>query len=466
MISIKFKTLLISSALVLLESHNLYAAPLSAKDVLTSSAEFYPEILKNIEGIKQAQYNIQSADGVFDTHLSSDISDRTIGYYDGSYIDTKIEKPLRGYNASIYTGYRIADGTFPIYEDENVTTNNGEYYIGAKVSLLRDRDIDEKRFKLNQEILKAGQASIKLKIKQINVQKNALSAYWKWVAAGHRYHALAELLNLAEKRQKQLKHRVESGDLAEIYVEENKQYILTRKVKYNDAYMAFKKAAQDLSLYYRDNAGKPKQVTSLQVPSFKRAITESQHYSDEDLLNHPLFDNIAFEKKRLHQEAIFRENNLLPHLDLNIKAANDFDDNNRARDKEEVTVKLNFSVPLQRNTAKANLEKAQSQLIQLSYTETLLLEKAKITFQKLLIALRNSRQNISLKRDEVSLAYKMLQAEKQRFENGISDFFLVNLREENITKAKLELIKEKQKFLLALAQIYAITVNEEALNLI
>lgn len=331
---------------------------------------------------------------------------------------------------------------------------------------MRDRDIDEKRFKLNQEILKYEQASIKLKMKQINVQKNALSAYWKWVAAGHRYHTLTELLNLAEKRQEQLRNRVKSGDLAEIYVEENKQYILTRKVKYNDAYMAFKKAAQDLSLYYRDESGKPKQMTSLQVPSFKGAIEESQHYSAEDLFNHPLFDNIAFQKKRLNQEAHFRENNLLPYLDLNIKAANDLDDNNASRDKEEVTVKLNFSVPLQRNTAKANLAKAHSQLIQLSYMETLLLEKTKITFQKLLIELRNSRQNIAFKRDEVALARKMLQAEKQRFENGISDFFLVNLREEKITKAQLELIKEKQKFLLALAQIHAITVNEEALNLI
>ena len=466
MISIKFKKLFLSSCLILFGHSALYAAPLSQQDVLNSSAKFYPDILRDLEGVKQAEYDIQSADGLFDARLSSSISDRTIGYYDGSYIDTKIEQPLRDYNASIYAGYRISDGIFPVYEDQDVTTNNGEYYIGAKVSLLRGRDIDEKRFKLNQEILKAEQAPIKLKMKQLEVQQKALSSYWKWVAAGHRYHALTELLNLAEKRQKQLEKRVDSGDLAAIYIEENKQYILKRKVMFNDATMDFKKAAQDLSLYYRDAAGNPKEITSLNVPSFKGAILKSQYYSESDLLENPLFNNIAFQKKLLNQETEFRKNNLLPNLDLNIKAANDIDNNMPTRDEEEIAVKLNFSIPLQRNTAKANLAKAQSQLIQLSYRETLLLEKAKISFQKLLIELRNSRQNIGFKRDEVSLARKMLQAEKKRFENGMSDFFLVNIREEKITIAQLELIKEKQKFLLALAQLYAITANEKALNLI
>ena len=465
MINNKFRVFFLSYCLLSFENALLHAKAPSSADVLKSSAKFYPEILNALEGVTQAQYNIKAAEGAFDTRISSDISDRTIGYYSGSFVDTKLSKPLKSFNSEIYAGYRVADGTFPIYEDQDITTDGGEYYIGAKLSLLRNREIDQKRFKINTETFKARQASLKLKIKQLNIQQKALSHYWKWVAAGQRYYALSELLELAEKRQRQLKQKVLSGDLAAIYVQENKQYILKRKVLYNDAHMDFQKAAQDLSLFYRDLEGKPKIVTIDTIPSFDDKMISDIPYVAADLLDHPLFENIAFQRKILQQDVDLNTNNLLPKLDLDIKAANDIDNNNPTRDEEEVIVKLNFSIPLEQNIDKANLANSKSRLIQLSYSEVLLLEKSQAAFEKLLIELQNSRKNINFKKDEVTLAFRMLEAEKQRFNDGISDFFLVNMREEKITEAQLELIKEKEKFLLSLARIYAITGDVRALYL-
>src|SRR5690606_27276196 len=60
---------------------------------------------------------------------------------------------------------------------------------------------------------------------------------------------------IARERQEGFETRVQRGDVASIYLTENKQYILKREAQFNEAERQFALRAQALSLYLRDAEG-------------------------------------------------------------------------------------------------------------------------------------------------------------------------------------------------------------------
>jgi hypothetical protein len=92
------------------------AAALGLDEVLTSSRFHAPQVLEALARVRGAQGRLLSAEGAFDTVFSAG-ADQRMGYYDGTEVGALVTKPLENAGGSVYGGYRVSRGTFPIYEN-------------------------------------------------------------------------------------------------------------------------------------------------------------------------------------------------------------------------------------------------------------------------------------------------------------------------------------------------------------
>ena len=449
--------------LFILSIHSVMANSLIIDDVLKTTAEFYPDILANIQKIEASKTQIQKAQGAFDTVLSQDLYTRPDGYYDGNYFDTRLEQPIPEMNAKFYTGYRVADGIFPIYENERETLNRGEYYIGTKLSLLRDRVINKKITNISVAELKVVEEQTNLMLQKLEIQKNAIQKYWSWVMAGHQHNVYRKLLKLAEIRQENLKQQVDHGNIAAIYLQENQQYLLKRQADLNIAKTIVDMMAQELSLYYRDKNGEQiiPDVGMLpkDIPNFLNHRVSDTLFRDISL--HPIFKILSTQKSILNQKKLLSENDLLPYLDFNLKLSQDIGHGSKNLNEGEIIMFLNMTVPLNRTVAKSDKAYAEAKIQELSYKEQMQLDKLRTAIKKLLINMDNQKKFLIVTQQEYQIAKKMLHVEEERFQEGISDFFTLNKREEDMMKIRLQQIKAKENYLKMQAEIRTLTASLE-----
>ena len=224
----------------------LKSGPLLPDEVLRSSALTFPSILEAFEREAATRADQLAADGAFDLMLKGEYYDRMTGFYSGGFAKAEARQPLRPYGAEVFGSYRVSDGTFPTYENYNYTNNLGEVKVGALFSLLRNRDIDSRRFAIEDTRLAATQAQLDVMLVRLNVQHEALRAYWRWVAAGEDIRGFEELLEIAESRQIGLTREVTEGARARIALTENEQNLLRRRTLLEQARRDFLVASNSL----------------------------------------------------------------------------------------------------------------------------------------------------------------------------------------------------------------------------
>src|SRR5690606_32448969 len=129
--------------------------------------------------------------------FAADGSSRISGFYDGTVAKGGIKRNLGPLGTSVYADYRLSDGSLPLYEGANYTNDAGEIKVGALFSLLRDRDIDDRRFQQADATLAVRAAELDVLLTRIGVQQRALVAYWRWVNTGRTLEVYRNLLQIA-----------------------------------------------------------------------------------------------------------------------------------------------------------------------------------------------------------------------------------------------------------------------------
>ena len=72
---------------------------------------------------------------------------------------------------------------------------------------------------------------------------------------------------------------------------------------------------------------------------------------------------------------------------------------------------------------------------------------------------------VDLTVQEISATKKMEKAERKRFDNGQSDFFLVNIRELNAADARIKFINAQRDYLESLGNYLVATLDFESLGI-
>lgn len=440
---------------------------LGLDEVLTSSRFHAPQVLEALARVRGAQGKLLSAEGAFDTVFSAG-ADQRMGYYDGTEVGALVTKPLENTGGSVYGGYRISRGTFPIYENQNFTAEGGELKVGAVFALLRDRMIDDRRF---GRLLAEGDialADTERMMVAVGVQTRAIQAYNAWVVAGLRLKVYRDLLALARERQSGLKRQVEEGARPRIILTENEQNILRRQTLVAQSEQALAIAATTLSLYLRDADGRPVVVSPDRLPDNFGPPLPLPARPDAAIDKRPDVRMLDIRMRQASQRIALDRNSLLPKLDFKVEASNDFGGTGAGGSSFngfDAKVGVTFSVPLEQRGARGRIAQTNAELDAFQQRRRFLEDQIEADISGLGIAVENTARLVTLASDEAARANDMAEAERRRFAAGASDFFLVNVREESAADAQVRRIDARFRQIVAHADLAAATADLDALGL-
>jgi outer membrane protein TolC len=168
------------------------------------------------------------------------------------------------------------------------------------------------------------------------------------------------------------------------------------------------------------------------------------------------------------QKIAAAENELQPRLDLSVELAEGFGsigEGGVSRDGTDAVVGFTFSVPLERRQARGRIAQAEAELESLRQEQRRLEDQVEIELRNILLELDVAQQLMRLAQQDVELSETMRRAELRRFEQGASDFFLVNIREETAANARIGYFEALQRTRVARANYDAATVNLERLGI-
>ena len=443
------------------------------EDVLASSATHFPKVLESLAKQRAAAAGVLAAEGAYDIRLYGDGLGFASGFYDGVSVESGAKRYLSNNGGSVYGGYRISNGDFPIYEDYAFTNTGGEAKAGVILALLRDRLIDDRRFSITDARLSVEQADLELLLTQLEVQLSALKAYWYWVTSGTQLGVYKDLLDIAQLRQTGLEEEVRQGAKARIYLTENQQNITRRMALVRRAERDFIARANSLSLYLRDPAGAPLVPASDQLPDvdigqLPPIPSVNTARLTEMVRDRPEMNLLVTAIQRVENEVNLKRNDLQPRLDLSLEVSHDFGaiaEGGSSRDSTDTIIGLEFSVPLERRKARGELRVAEAKLEALRLEAQQTTEQMAIALRNILLDLETAQDLLQLAELEVEQSEALMRAEQKRFESGASDFFLVNVREQAAADARTKLFDAYLQFQLARASYQAATMDAAALGL-
>lgn len=444
---------------------------LTIYDVLKSTRDHAPKVKMAMDKILYYESKTLAAKGGFDSSVDMDYYNRSGVYYDGSSYKAQLNKPLPFLGAKVFTGYKKSMGSFPSYQGAISSLDRGEIMGGVSLSLLRNRDIGSKRLKhrLAQYDLARGQW--KQKDLLMVMQQEAAIAYWRWVAEGLKLDVANTLLGLAKERQVAFNKRIKRGDLAAIYASENEQYILKRKSKVAKIEANLQTAALYLSLFYRNNEGRPKVVTAKNLPHIdimKAAIdkslalkqyNEEQGHHDGIVTKNFSLQSLKVEVHQLKKQNHFYNTRFLPKLDLKYQYEKDMGAGPKSLYSNDHKIYLSINIPLEYNKIKGN-QQANNAMLRLKEREVQFKkEQLNVKLDQLLTKIEALQKITKNTQREVELSLKLEDSERKKFRSGDSDYFVVNIREQNTADARTKLIDSLFDYHETMAQYRAIVMD-------
>lgn len=401
--------------------------------VLTGASNHHPQIQAAIAALDGAEGRLLSAQGGFDPKIALSGQWYGSGYYDGSRaFSSELSIPLETASSNLFVGARNSRGEFPVYEDQYRTLRDGEVGAGIRLSLLRGNRIDRRRTDLAVGELQLEQQEQELRAVELFLQQEAALAFWEWSIRKHQIKIFQELLEVSERRQSQFEEQVQLGQLARIEALDNSRTILNRREKLLEQEQKFQRAAQKLSLFFRDESGNPvfaSEDTKSVLPHPLKNIPDFREKLERAINKRPDIQALTTKIEKLERERSLFENNLLPELDLETSVTRDYGEGDTSREGTEWKGMLTFEVPLYRRTAKGKLREVNGKIRETRQELRLIRDRLQAFSQSLLEILERSYSQYQVLKDEVSITKELEEGEFEKFQAGASNLMLVAMRE-------------------------------------
>ncbi len=456
----------------------LLAAPaysaLSPAVVKESALKYHPTVLAALERMRAGEEAVVGAKGAFDTKIVSDYRRQVKGDYKTTVARTFIVKPLRMANSKIYVGSEDVSNSAgrlsPVYNTGNPSTTGqpGIYSVlGLQLSLWKNLLTDPSRAALKNAKNDAKIAEADKKLTEMDIGRLGQLAYWEWVTAQRVKTAFEELLKNGEMRNEYLVSRTSKGDIAQILVTENEQYVASRKGSLQAAKERLLRAEFALSLFHRDEEGEPIIPTSgesfqdypINLAVFLDKLDLDSNI-DELTKKRPDLKNLALYVEKADVDVELAKQDLKPQIDVSTEYYKRTTNGPDMPD-DYLMVMAQVSIPIERNLGNGNIAAANARKMvakrQMSYG----LQSYKFEIMATRKALLLQLEQVAQSEIEFSKSKELVASETYKFKTGGGNLFLVNLREESQARAEASFHEARLAFMNTLLGYQALVSTGE-----
>lgn len=410
------------------------AGPLGLTEVLASAYQSHPDLDVATRYVEAAEGKRLQAAGGWDPRLSLKGKWTPLGYYDYSMVDASVVQATPFWGAELHAGYRRGVGKIPDYKGELETLRRGEVRAGILVPLWKGGPIDGRRAATRRTAFLVSAADCDQRQTLIEVGRKAAHAYFKWVAAGQEVRIQRELLTVAEARAVAFREQIELGLLPSVMATDNRRLLLERQGKLLAAQQYFRHAALGLSLYYRDAELRPVVVEESRMPATLSApgipdLPAEQADLDKAMLQRPELCSLEKQWAAAQVDVELTENQVAPKLDANAFVARDMGDGPAYLQPTEVAVGVAFELPLALRAPRGKRANAQAKAAALKAKTRGTRDKIAVEVRKARLDVNVAAQQLDFAQQQVVVARKLVDAERDKMAEGASDLVVLNLRE-------------------------------------
>ncbi len=440
---------------------------LELEEVLESVEQHYPILVAAQLEREIAAGQLQQARGGFDTMLNAEGITAPRGFYQNDRADLSLEQSLSPWGIEILGGYRLGVGDFADYDKDLLTNEDGELRLGARVPLLRNRAIDERRAGLRKAKLGVEGAEPTVLEQRIQVRRLAELAYWEWLSAGEKDRIALSLIQLASDRQESLRGTAEEGLIAEIVLVDNERLLAERRAIRIGTERRLQQAAIELSLYLRDPSGRPMIPGPERLPASFPSLSDPGVDVEADIelarSVRPELQRLQIEREARSVEIERTRNATLPGLDFSVAASQDYGEPvSVPDDKSEFELKagLFMKVPLQRRGARGKLRAQEAKLGQFDQKIRLVGDEIAAEVRDAHSAWLQAWRRYEQAARSLDLARELEEAEGIQVTEGNSDLLRLNIREQQTAQAASFLVdvmteywEARAKYIAAIGEI-------------
>ena len=435
---------------------------LQLSDVVASTYRAFPllEIARLQAGVAGGQQ--LSALGAYDVKLEYYSLNQPVGFYETYRNGIGVARQLwwGGYASA---GYKTGRGEFEPWYKERETNEGGEFKVAIVQPLLQGRAIDPSRVELFQSNLRRQAVGPEIQNQVLIAGQEAARAFWNWVEIGNVLKSQERLLDIAVKRGEQLELSKAAGLSSALQVSLNAQEIYKRLIKRNETRQKFLDSAIKLSLYLRDESGRPMLVPPDWLPSdFPEVARVPAGDFEADLQTafsaRPELVLIELDRQSLRWDVALARNQLLPNVDFAIQTTQDVGAAaSSINDKGDFQVEAGVTggVPIQRRKATGKIQSTDAKLMQLMQKLEFQRNKIAMELQTARNALDIAQQNVVAAQELLNQANITLDFFRLSVDAGRTDLFFLLNQEVKVNDSEIALLEAERDFFTALAAMQA-----------
>ncbi|MCY1063036.1 TolC family protein [Nannocystis sp. SCPEA4] len=420
---------------------------LALAEVLDSLARHDPRMRSADEAIRGAKGQLKANRGFYDPRLRA----RGVWepFFHNAILDARVEQPTTLWGMTAWAGWQVGVGRRPYYANtfdsvldvddrvgsRDVRSTAGTLSAGVTLPLWRDGRIDRARADIRQSTMERDRLQDARDARRLELEAQAATAYWSWVAAGLQLEIEKTLLDLATERDDALKRRIELGALDSLAAVDNRRLILDRERRVVAAERGFQAAGLALSLYLRDNNGDPVVPTDARLPGRLPSTTNPRNEDIEAEIAGAIErrpDRRATMTMRGQADVELRwaKNQRAPRVDLSGWVAQYL---GRPLAPElrrtSLVAAVSIEIPIPMRAARGQVEATQAAMSMIAADLRLLDDRIAVQVRDGHSALLAAYHRARLAAQEVELTRELARAEYRKFQLGAGDLMLVNLRE-------------------------------------
>ncbi len=419
--------------------------------------DFTALVVKNHPLAKQAglaitygQGTLLKAKGGFDPKVNFGMDQK---YYNGYQYYSEMNAGLKvptWYGIEVKTGFESNRGSY--LDPQNKLPDGGLWYGGLSANLGQGMLIDQRRAELVKAKKYVESAPFEQRLQLNELVYKSGYAYWNWFFMYHAKQILKEALTAADQRYEAVRRTAELGDRPQIEAVEAGIQVQNRTALLREYETDFNVASSELNMYLWNEKNEPLELESSTLPVKKDSVFSiappfTLAELDTLLASHPYLKVANFKIEMLEIEKRLKKEMLKPQLNLQYNFLNEPVNYNPFSQISINNYKwgVGFEMPLLLRKERGEVALANVKIQDAEWSRDAKQAELRNKMQTAYFEWQNSVQQLQIYQQTVLDTKKLLDAERNMFDNGESSLFLINAREMAYIQSSLKLLELQTK---------------------